>query len=259
MIRAAVEGAEQIDAGGAAARAAPASAGLEADEDDRANELLGEARGDDPDDPGVPALTGENEAGCLGLLARQRGELALGVREHLALDVAALVVRAVELGRDLLGALLVGGQHQLDAGVGAIEASGGVDPRGEPEREVALVEALGNGPGGRDQRPHPGPPRPPRLGEPAADERAVLAAQRHQVGDRRERDEVELALACLGAVQRRRELVGDRRRAELGARVAGDDRVQDRRVGELGSGLVVVGDDHVDPGGARRRRPRRPR
>ena len=57
----------------------------------------------------------------------------------LALGVAALAVGAVELVRDLGRATLVLGQHQLDPGVSAVQAPGRVDPRGELERQVALV------------------------------------------------------------------------------------------------------------------------
>ena len=45
------------------------------------------------------------------------------------------------------------------------------------------------------------------------------------------------------------ELVGDRRGAEIGARVAADRGMHDRRVGQqpVGTGSVVVGDDDLDP------------
>ncbi len=77
------------------------------------------------------------------------------------------------------------------------------------------------------------------------DQGSVLSLQRDEIGDRGQGDEVELALE-LRAEQCRRQLVGDRGRAQLAERIAADDGVQDRAVGKLGAWLVVVGDDHVD-------------
>ena len=79
-------------------------------------------------------------------------------------------------------------------------------------------------------------------------ERAVLAHERHEVGDRRERDEVELRLQLGGVapgrpVERLRELVRDAGRAQLG-RVATDRRVHDR-----------AGGQRVAPGGGGRSPP----
>ena len=104
----------------------------------------------------------------------------------------------------------------------------------------------------------------------AADERAVLADERHDVGDRGQRDEVEVLLeraraaaasrrdrrrahrpprASGGVLERLGELEGDGGGAEVGARVAAERRVHDRRVGQhaVGAGGVVVGDDDLHP------------
>ena len=253
VLGAAIERGEQVEAGDAAARAAAAALRVEGDEHDRPPEALGEARGDDPDHARMPALAGEHQPGRVGDARRAaRRARASPRREDLALDLAALAVGALELDRDLLRALGILGEHQLDPGVRPVEAPGRVDPRPEPEAEVALVEPLGDDGGRGEQGPHPRPARLARLGEAAADERAVLAPQRDQVRDRRQGNQVELGLHRLAAVERGRELVGDPGGAELRERVAGDDRVQDRAVGELGARLVVVGDDHVDPGRPRR-------
>ncbi len=82
--------------------------------------------------------------------------------------------------------------------------------------------------------------------EPATHQRAVLAGERNHVGDGRERDQVEVALRALDAQKRRRDLVGDARRAEVWAGIARDDRMDDGAIGQLGAGLVVVGHDDVD-------------
>jgi hypothetical protein len=146
---------KQVVARNAAARAA-AGLALERDQDDRLVMALGEPRGDDADDPRVPALSRDHKrrvAGVVGLLLAER---LLRPTQDLLLGIAALAVAAVELGGDLARPLLVCGQHQLDAGIGAVEPPGGVDPRAQPEREVALVEPLRLDLGDIEQRPHPG-------------------------------------------------------------------------------------------------------
>ena len=67
--------------------------------------------------------------------AAELGEPALGVEQDRGLDGLALGVDGVQLARDLHRALLVGGQHQLQPGVGAVQAPGRVDPRREREAE----------------------------------------------------------------------------------------------------------------------------
>ena len=188
--------------------------------------------------------------------AAARPARLLGAVGDLALGRAALGVGAVELGGDRRGAVGILGQHQLDPGVGAVEAPGGVDPRRQPEAEGALVDALGLDLGDRHQRAQPGPGRRAEHAQPLAHQPPVLADQGDHVGDGRQRDQVELRRARRrpggGPPQRQRELVGDPGGAERAERVAAHDRVQDRAVREALRRLVVVGDDHLDPGGDQR-------
>ena len=80
-------------------------------------------------------------------------------------------------------------------------------------------------------------------------ERAVLVDERDDVGDRRERDEVEMPLRHLrvDAEERLAELVDDTGPAELGKRIVGRPRRDDRAVRQLGARPVMVGDDHLEP------------
>ena len=172
--------------------------------------------------------------------------------------MAALGVEAVELVGDLARADLVGGQQQLEPGVGALEPAGGVDPRREPEADGARVDPRRVGARDAHQRAQAGALRDRERAQPGAHEPPVLAAQRDAVGDRRERDEVEVdvgerRIATGGLQQRGRQLVGDAGGAEVDARVAADRGMDDRRVGQhaVGARAVVIGDDDVDP-----RRPR---
>ena len=143
----------------------PPPVGVERDQDHGPPVALGQPRGDDPDDARVPALAGDAPAPApRGPRRAARAAPPRPPASTSRLGVAALAVGAVELGGDLGRAVVVVAQHQLDAGVGAVEAPGGVDPRREAEREVSLVEPRRLDPGGGHQRAQPGPPRAPRLG-----------------------------------------------------------------------------------------------
>ena len=96
--------------------------------------------------------------------------------------------------------------------------------------------------------------------QPGAHEPAVLAAERHDVGHRGERDEIEVLVRrprvlARGLEQRLGELVRDRGGAQVGARVAADRRVHDRRGRQppVGARGVVVGHHDLEPGRARGR------
>ena len=143
VLAACVERAEQVESGDRSARPPPPALGVEADQHRRHAMALDHARCAIPTTPGCQPSPASTSAGAE---ASSSGELAAGPLrgiEHLALGIAALAVGAVELGRDRRGPLAVRGQHQLDPGVGAVEAPGGVDPRGEPEGQIALVEPVG--------------------------------------------------------------------------------------------------------------------
>jgi hypothetical protein len=77
-----------------------------------------------------------------------------------------------------------------------------------------------------------------------ADQPAVLVVQRHDVGHRGERDEVEVlvgegGIEPSGAQQSARQSVGDARRAQVRARIAADARMNDRHVRERPSARGV--------------------
>ena len=128
---------------------------------------------------------------------------------------------------------LVLGQQQLERLARVAQAPGGVDPRREPEADVRGADTGAVDARGRHQRPQAGPCG---AGEPAqagADEPAVLVDQRHDVCDRRERDQVEVQLergrvAPRLRVERLGELEDDARTAQLGERVLGRARAHER-------------------------------
>ena len=116
---------------------------------------------------------------------------------------------------------------------------------------VCSVTLWGSTASHAQQRPQPGSRGAGDRAQALLHERAVLAHERHEVGDRRERDEVELRLQLSGVapgrpVERLGELVRDAGRAQLG-RVATDRRVHDRARGQRLRRAVVVGHHHVHP------------
>ena len=183
----------------------------------------------------------------------------------------ALGVGLVELGGDRLGAVGVVGQHQLHPGVGPVQAPGRVDPRRQPEPE----RVLGNPSRARPWRPPsaragpargavritPSPWRTRRRFSPIRGTMSATVASATRSSSSR-----SSPAEGGGPPQRQRELVGDPGGAERAERIAAHDRVQDRAVGQqpFRGGcsasrprppwrLVVVGDDHLDPGGPQRR------
>ena len=122
------------------------------------------------------------------------------------------------------------------AAVGRPEPAGGVDPRREPEADGALVDGRGVDARGAHQRAQArAASSSASRAQPGDRERAVLVEERDDVGDRRERDEVEVAGEPLvaGAEQRLGELVDDAGAAELRERIVGGPRGDDRAVGQL--------------------------
>ena len=103
---------------------------------------------------------------------------------------------------------------------------GGIDARGAHERSEA------------------GSLRARELPEPGDRERAVLVDERHDVGDGRERDEVEVSLERI-VRERLEELEHDAGPAELRERVRRRPRRDHRAVRQLVSRPVVIGDDDL--------------
>ena len=151
VLGARVEPAEQVEGRDRAPRAGPLVA-VQREHHARAVVALGDPGGDDADDPGVPALAGEHVGGLLAELAH----LGLGLEEDPRLGVAALGVGVVELVGDRRGALGVVGEHELEPGVGAVQAPGGVDARGEAKADRARVERARVDLGHAQQRADPG-------------------------------------------------------------------------------------------------------
>ncbi len=161
-----------------------------------------------------------------------------------------VAIEVLELGGELAGAALVGGEHQLERLAGMAQPARGVDARGQPEADVRCRDVHAVDPRREHQRAQADLLRAGEPPQAVAHQAPVLVAQRHDVGHGGNRDQIEVLLelgrvAPGGSVERSRELVGDGRAAQLGKRVVRGPRAHPQRVGELRAGLVVVGDDDV--------------
>ncbi len=140
-VRAGSKRPEEVESRDAAARALAAPVGVQGDQDRRAHVALGHARGADADHAGMPALAPEDDRGAGLTFGLEVGEQPVRVGQHLALGLAAVVIGAIQLDRDLAGSLGIVAQEELDRGVGAVKASRRVDARREAEADVGLVHA----------------------------------------------------------------------------------------------------------------------
>ena len=94
------------------------------------------------------------------------------------------------------------------------EPAGGVDPRREPEADGTGVDARRIDGRRAHERLQARLLRAGERAQPRARERAVLVEQRDDVGDRRERDEVEVPVDV--RAERAEQLVDDAGPTELG-------------------------------------------
>jgi hypothetical protein len=122
--------------------------------------------------------------------------------------------------------------------------AGGVDPRREPESDGRGVDGGGVDPRVLHQRLKAGPLRTGERAQARDREGAVLVEQRDDVGDRGERDQVEIRRDI--DAERLCELADDAGAAELRERIVRRARRDDWAVRQAGAGAVVVGDDHVE-------------
>ena len=114
------------------------------------------------------------------------------------------------------------GEHELERDIGPTESARGVDTRGEPEADRARVDRGRIDAGAAHECLEPRPSGRSEGAEARRSERAILVDERDDVGDRRERDQVEVPANCrmLRSEECLAELVDDTGAAELGKRIA---------------------------------------
>ena len=204
-----------------------------------------------PITPAVPVLARDHvRRGAGAVRLRPLLHLADRVPQDALLDRLAVAVQRLELARQPRGLALVVGQQELERGAGMAEPAGRVDPRREPERDRARVDRGGVDAADPHERLQAGLVGSREPSHARGNERAVLVQERDDVGDRRERDEVEMAVEVVHA-ERLEQLEDDACPAELRERVVGGPRRDDRAVGQRLARPVVVGDDHLQARSAR--------
>src|SRR5581483_4756875 len=181
------------------------------DEHDGTVEALDEAGRDDPDHALVPVLARDDVRAPALVGLRPLLDLDDRLAQDASFDGLTLVVQLLQGVRKEACLLRVVGQQQMERGARMTEPAGSVDARPEPEADRAGVG------GGRidardvHQRLQSWLLRARERAQARYREAAVLVQQRDDVGDRRERNEIEMALRDVGvdAEERLPELVDD--------------------------------------------------
>ncbi len=180
----------------------------------------------------MPALTPDDVRATVALLGRPGLDGRDRFAENPVLDGLTVAIEALELVGEEIGLADVVREHEVQRDIGAPEAPCGVDPRREPERDCGRVDRRRIDAGDAHQRREPGLLRAGEAAEARRRECAILVDERHDVGDRRERDQVGVAgeRRVLGAEESLRELCDDTGAAEIGKRVLGGPRGHDRAI-----------------------------
>ena len=248
----------------AAARAAADAVLLHGEHDGRLVELVDEPRCRDADDAGVPALARDDD----GLFLRHVEGFKLLLRRlaDRALNLAPLCVEQVELECELVGLRSVLRRQECDARARRLDAPCRIEPWREQKAEMTRRDLLVLEPRDLDERRDARQCSRLHAGHALLDDAAVLPAQRHDVCDRAERDELEviregrLAVPQLPRPRSGKglaELEGDAdaREVLVGIRAVRAMRVEHRAGGrQLTARQMVVRDDDVELAGALYRR-----
>ena len=277
QISAGREQARKVVAGNTPSRAAPRFDG--GGEDDRRHAvLLRQAPCDEPDDAHGPRA-GDDDDGSAGSVTACSGA-AEGDAAFSAVSAASAVrasasATAINSRRTTLAAFQLRGESLRFRGiVGEQEArcgaslphpADGVDARRDGEADLLHVDAARVQPGRREQCRDPRPRTACDGAYPQPEDRPVLAADRHDVGDRADAGQVrqpERERAILGRVRQEQlgKLEGDARAGQARVRVVRvrpvrvDDRARLRQDCRHG---VVIGHQHIDAGHDGTRRSRR--
>ena len=253
--------ARQSTAPSRAARRCPRRAGAKA--------ITGRAailhlRGDQADHAGMPARVEQHERRGQRVArgARSRHE-RLGFVHHLrccSSRRSPLIASSVAASSAPRAGSSV--QQAFDAERHVFEPARGIQPRREREADVGGVTRASSRPATAASAVQPAQRRPARMRRrPGCDQHAVVRIQRHEVGDRADRDEVEqhrqIRFRAGGNAPRARRSraqgqqqvehhadAGERLARERVAR-AGSDSTIASAAGSVGARQVVVGDQHA--------------
>ena len=245
--RTGAEGAVQVERGDRAARPLP-EAFAAGDQDDGPVVALDEPRSHDPDHAFVPVFSPDDIRAPTSLRLGPVFDLCDRRAKDLVLDRLPVAVQLLETIGEKARLVGVFGQEQLERRARMAEPARGVDAGREPEPDLAGVDCRRIDARDLHQGAQAELLRAGERSEPGNRQRPVLAHERHDVGDRRKRDEVEVTSQKVGLwpEQGLAELVDDARAAKLRERVVGRASRDDRTVRQLVARPVVIGDDDVE-------------
>ena len=234
------------------ARPLPLAVGA-GDDHDRPVVALDEPRGDDADHAFVPTLARDDVAAPAAARLGPRLDLVDRLARDPLLDGLPLAVQRLELLGERPGLVGVLGQQQRERSLGPAEPPRCVDARREPEADRRLVDRRGIDAADPHERAQADLLRLREAAQAEQRERAVLVDERHDVRDRGQRDDVEVALQerMVGAEQRLGELPDDAGAAEAREGIVALQRRDDGTGGERLGGAMVIGDDDLEPERAR--------
>jgi hypothetical protein len=216
--------------------------------------------GDDADDAGMPAATGDDQqAVAFALFCPLFGRL---LDQHL--DRPALLVQPVELGGDRARFLGVAAGQQPNTEVGLADPAARIDARAERKAEIAAGWRL-HQPRRLGERDEPEVLAARHHFQPLGDKGAVKRLQPSDIGNRAERDQVEQIddRRLLGAVREAAAIpqLAEDSNAEQEGHANGSEMAVGGAVGslvepvgiddrkgawQLGGALVMVTDDDVE-------------
>ena len=198
--------------------------------------------------PRVPVLVGHHDGG------RLRIDLGERLRQHLLLDLAAVLVAGVEIGGQLPGPSLRSGGEQFESQIGFTQPTGGVEPGRQHEGHVTRLD-LPSQAELLERRPQPRPARRRQAGQPLTDQGPVFTQQRRDVGDGSDGGqiaELERRLEPQLLMNGPQQVQGHAGPGELrksGLRQRRHGRMNDEARRQGAAGVVVIRHDHLDAGG----------
>ena len=196
----------------------------------------------------MPVGPGDDVAAPLPARLRPTLDLVEGGAQDALLDGLALTVQLLELEGEPPRVVGVLGEQQLECGLRPAEAARGVDARRQAEADRTLVAGCRVDACDGHQRAEPRPLRLRETPEPGEGQRPALVDERDDVGDGRERDDIEVAVeeGVARPEERLCELPDDGSPAEALERIVALERGHDGAVGKGLAGPVVVGDHDLE-------------
>src|SRR6266542_2301365 len=200
----------------------------------------------------MPAFLRENDPVRVGEI--HLPDHLAGLVENLAVQRLTPLVELLELTRDDVRIVLARAHQKLDSANRVAEAADGVESGCENEPDAAARERLAFETGRFDQRAKTEVSSLAHHAKPVADEHPILSAQRRDVGNGGERDQIEHCpdeavsfSQLLRQSKRKLECDADGGEILIGIPAARTAWIQDGdAIGKRAGGEMVVGDDYVD-------------